>query len=199
MGGFVRQRRGGQLVATFSGLECDLLRSLAAQVIELLEDGRPQRDTRSDDPLAALFDFADPVHEPGDPVLLRWLPNAYPDDEEASSEFRRFTESTLRQGKVANAQTLLDDLLAAGVPDPLGEADGDNTMTFDIVLEQASALAWLKSLTDIRLALATRMGYEEGEEEFWMNLGEPDPRYVPYQLFGWLGAVQETLVEALSR
>ena len=34
-------------------------------------------------------------------MLARLFPTAYPDDEEAAAEFRRFTEGTLRDGKAA--------------------------------------------------------------------------------------------------
>lgn len=194
MGAFVKQRRGGQIVATFAAYEADLIRSLTSQVVELLEDGQPTRTTASEDPLAALFDFAEPVREPEDPVLLRLLPNAYLDDEEAAAEFRRFTESTLRDAKVSSARSLLDSLQAAGLTDPVQ----DSNAVIDVQLDQPGALAWLKALNDIRLALATRLGIEEGEEAFWENLPEDDPRFVTYQLYGWLAYLQETLVASLG-
>ena len=34
-------------------------------------------------------------------MLARLFPTAYPDDEEAAAEFRRFTEGALRDGKAA--------------------------------------------------------------------------------------------------
>ena len=38
MSGFTRHRRSKHLIATFTGLEADLLRSLAAQLVELLRN-----------------------------------------------------------------------------------------------------------------------------------------------------------------
>ena len=100
MSAFARHRRSGRVIATFTGFEADLLRSLASQLVELLrnERGRPRHGSR--DPLEAMFDFSGPTSEPEDPVLQRLFPSAYPDDEEAASEFRRYTEGTLarRQG-----------------------------------------------------------------------------------------------------
>ena len=39
------------------------------------------------------MDFSGPTAAPEDPVLARLFPTAYADDEEAASEFRRFTEA----------------------------------------------------------------------------------------------------------
>ena len=49
-------------------------------------------------------------------MLARLFPTAYPDDEEAAAEFRRFTEGSLRDGKAAGAATIIDDLEEAGLP-----------------------------------------------------------------------------------
>ena len=47
----------------------------------------------------------DPLAQtPDDPALRRLLPDAYPDDEEAAGEFRRFTERDLRAAKADNAR-----------------------------------------------------------------------------------------------
>src|ERR1043166_9505965 len=96
MDGFQRTRN--VVVATFSGFEADLLRSLASQLVELLrnEVAAPRAGA---DPLEDLLDFTGPTIEPDDPVLARLFPSAYRDDDEAAGEFRRFTEGTLRDGK----------------------------------------------------------------------------------------------------
>ena len=74
--GFQRRRKGG-VVATFTGFEADLLRSLASQLVELLrnETAAPRE---GDDPLEQLLDFSGPTTEPEDPVLARLFPTAYP-------------------------------------------------------------------------------------------------------------------------
>ena len=98
MTGFKRHRRSGASVATFTAFEADLLRSLAGQLIELLRN-ESATAAHQHDPLEQLLDFSGPTTEPDDPVLARLFPTAYPDDEEAAGDFRRFTESTLRDGK----------------------------------------------------------------------------------------------------
>ena len=194
MTGFSYQRRGGQIAATFTGFEADLLRSLAAQLIELLHDesALPQQAI---DPLEALLDFSGPTTEPEDPVLARLFPTAYRDDEEAAGEFRRFTEGALREGKTAGAAAIVEALEEAGLPPELDE-DG---LMIDVELDRAEAETWMRSFTDLRLALATRIGIEDGDDELWDLLDEEDPRGQVYGIYQWLGYLQETLVESLTR
>lgn len=192
MSGFVP--RGPGVMATFSGFEADLLRSLASQLVELLRN-EVAVPKSSADPLEDLLDFTGPTTEPEDPVLARLFPTAYPDDEEAAGEFRRFTEGGLRDGKAANAGLIIDQLEEAGLPAEL-EEDG---LWIDVELDQAQGSAWMRSFTDIRLALATRLGVEEGDEEYWASLGDDDPRTHVHDIYEWVGYLQETLVAALSR
>ena len=42
MSGFERHRRSGRVIATFTGFEADLLRSLASQMVELLRNERAE-------------------------------------------------------------------------------------------------------------------------------------------------------------
>ena len=60
MTGFTRHRRSKHLFATFTGFEADLLRSLAAQLVELLrnEAAIPRDDI---DALEAMMDFSGPT------------------------------------------------------------------------------------------------------------------------------------------
>ena len=193
MGGFQRHRRSGLVIAALSGLEADLLRTLASQLVELLHhEAAVPHDDR--DPFEALMDFSGPTTEPDDPVLARLFPTAYRGDEEAAAEFRRFTEGALREGKVAAASAIIDCLEDAGLPDEV-EEDG---LMIDVELDETQAMAWLRSFTDLRLALATRLGIEDGDEERWYALPDDDPRAQVHDIYEWLGAMQETLVEALS-
>ncbi|HEX6248270.1 MAG TPA: DUF2017 domain-containing protein [Nocardioidaceae bacterium] len=192
MSGFVR--RGEGVLITLSGFEADLLRSLASQLVELLrnEEAQPRSST---DPLEALLDFTGPTTEPEDPVLARLFPTAYPGDEEASGEFRRFTEGALRDGKARNAVLVIDKLEEAGLPGELGEGE----LWLEVELDPAEAQGWLRSFTDVRLAIATRLGVEEGDEEYWHSLPDDDPRTQVHDIYEWVGYLQETLVAALSR
>jgi hypothetical protein len=128
-------------------------------------------------------------------VLARLFPTAYPADEEAASEFRRFTEGALRDGKAAAACSIIDTLEEAGLPEQLTE-DG---LMIDVELDEPTAETWLRSFTDVRLALASRLGIEEGDEQFWYDLPDEDPRSQAHDIYEWVGYLQETLVDALMR
>lgn len=192
MSGFARHRRSGHIIATFTGFEADLLRSLASQLVELLRNEaavpRPAAD-----PFEAMMDFSGPTSEPEDPVLARLFPTAYHDDDEAAAEFRRYTESALRDGKAAGAASIIDTLEEAGLPGELTEEG----LVIDVEIDQGTAETWLRTFTDLRLALATRLGVEEGDEDYWFSLPDDDPRSQAYDIYHWLGLLQETLVEAV--
>jgi hypothetical protein len=190
--GFARHRRSGLLIATFSGFEADLLRSLASQLVELLrnEAAVPQEHA---DPLEAMLTFDGPTTAPDDPVLARLFPTAYAGDEEAAAEFRRFTEGALRDGKATGAATIIDTLEEAGLPPTLGE----QRLVIDVELDEPTALVWLKTFTDLRLALATRLEVQEDDDAYWRALPEDDPRAQAHDIYDWIGALQETLVDAL--
>lgn len=190
--GFHRRRKGGA-VATFTGFEADLLRSLAAQLVELLRN-EMAAPNGSDDPLEDLLDFSGPTTEPDDPVLARLFPTAYPDDEEAAGEFRRFTEGALRDSKAQAAAAVIETLEEAGLPSELGQ----DALVVDIELAPADSLVWLRSFTDIRLALATRLEVADGDEDYWLALPDEDPRAHVYDIYQWVGYLQETLVAAVS-
>ena len=193
MTGFARHRKSRLVIANFSGFEADLLRSLASQLVELLRNERAVPHATAD-PLEALLDFTGPTEEPDDPVLARLFPTAYPDDAEAAGDFRRFTEGTLRDGKADAAITVIDCLEDAGLPPELTE-DG---LVIDVELDEPTAETWMRSFTDIRLALATRLEVEEGDEGYWAAVPDDDPRGQAHDIYLWVGYLQETLVEALS-
>jgi hypothetical protein len=191
MSGFTRHRRSGRIIATFSGFEADLLRSLASQLVELLrnEAAAPREHA---DPLEAMLSFDGPTTAPDDPVLARLFPSAY-EDADAAAEFRRFTEGTLRDGKAAGAAAIIDTLEEAGLPAEFGASK----VVIDVELDEQAALSWLKSFTDLRLALATRLEVEQDDEGFWRALPDDDPRSQAHDIYEWIGALQETLVDAL--
>ena len=56
----------------------------------------------------------------------------------------------------------------------------------------------MRALTDLRLALGTRLEVEEGDEEYWYSLPDDDPRGQAHHIYEWLGYLQETLVHAVT-
>lgn len=199
--GFRKHRRSGRCVATFAAFEADLLRSLAGQLIELLrnEEAAPVEPAEpgSVGELEQLLDsitlqFSGPTTAPEDPVLARLFPTAYADDEESAADFRRFTESTLRQGKAAAAATVIDCLEEAGLGD-----EPEDGVFIDVELDPPTAQTWLRSFTDMRLAIGTRLEVEEDDEDYWESLSAEDPRGPVHDIYLWLGYLQETLVAAV--
>ncbi len=192
MSAFTRHRRSGLVIANFTGFEADLLRSLASQLVELLRN--EEAVPHGLDPLEAMMDFSGPTSEPEDPVLARLFPTAYSEDEEAAAEFRRFTETALRDGKAAAACTIIDGLEESGLP-PLLEEEG---LMIDVELDRETAEIWMRSFTDLRLALATRLGVEQDDDAYWDALPDEDPRAQAHDIYDWVGYLQETLIRALA-
>ncbi len=193
--GFSRARRGGAY-ARFDVAEATLLASLAGQVIELLLDGVPDPSVAGsdDDPLDQLVGLDGPVTRPDDPVLKRLLPDGYsdgPGSEDANADFRRYTERGLRDGKVANAEAVIASLQVAGAE----TADDDDPL--DVELDAAGVQAWLRCLTDLRLAIGIRLEVAEGDDDRWETLPDDDPAKAMHDVYEWLGYVQETLVRSL--
>lgn len=176
--GFFRHGENTYL-ANFTEAEREVLLNLAEQIIELLAE---RVDHHNDDPLAAMVGIT--VHDtpPEDEVLLRLLPNAYADQIDAS-EFRRYTESTLRQKKQAHAMAMRMHLKAA--------VDGV------IELDHDSANAWLGAMNDVRLALGVRLKIEENTHQELELLAPDDPMRGVYAVYSWLGWLQESLIDAL--
>lgn len=185
--------------AKFHLAETELLASLVGQLLDLVHG--EQKDSSGDDPLAAVVGFGPEAERPTDPVLLRLFPDGYHDDDEAAADFRRFTENSLREAKANAAAMVLASLATAEGARPDGDVDDADVNQSDKVridLDEEQSTAWLRTLTDLRLALGTRLGVEEGDEEHWAALPADDPRRHVHDVYAWLGWVQETLVRALS-
>ena len=177
-----RSTRGGGARAHLDPAEASVLRSLVGQVIALIapDGSRGQPDDLLN--WDAVLTGDDQPQTPEDPVLARLLPDGYRDDPSAAEEFRKYTESSLRSAKQQAAQEMLDTLPEAG---------GKIQLTHD------QAHAWLKALNDVRLALGVRLGVTEEFEEQWARLKPDDPQWTAFEVYAWLGAVQESLVQAL--
>ncbi len=190
---FRRRRRGG-LLATFEPGEAHVIASLTGQVVELLRD-RNGESASDPDPLAGELGLSGgPSLPPDDPVLQRLLPDAYRDDADEAAEFRRFTERSLTSAKVANAEAVLTSLRDAGIDD----VDEDSEESIEVELGPDAVQAWLRTLTDIRLSLAVRLGIEGDEDAMLLHQSDDEAVLAMTELYDWLGYVQETLVQALN-
>lgn len=190
MAGHFETVPGGGAAVALDEVEVSILRSLTVQLLELIGPGEePEADA---DPLAALF-AEGPSKPPADPALRRLFPDAYGDDTEelraAAADFRRYTENDLRARKREDALVVVRAL------------DGLDTEPEESVLLKLTpdeSRAWLGTLNDLRLTIATRLEITEDEEgERLYRLPDSDPRKPMVMAYLWLGALQESLIETL--
>ncbi len=113
--------------------------------------------------------------DPGDPALRRLRPTAYEEDTEAEDEYRRLMDAELQAGRSEALRTLAE----TAVRDRLTAQELD---------------AWLRALTDLRLALGTRL--DVTEEVYARELDPRDPQAYELSLFAYLSWLQEQAVEA---
>ena len=173
-----RRKRGAVVLTVHEGEDL-VLSGLLEQLVEMVApEGLPD-----DDPLAAMVGIGTATKPPQDPVLARLFPDAYPDDAEAAGEFRRYTETGLRETKQAAALAALATLAEPGQ---------------DRVLTAEEALAWLTALNDLRLALGTRLDVDEDWSVQFDRLDDDDPSRFWLQVYDWLSRLQEQLVRCLG-
>lgn len=161
----------GGVTVRFTRNEALVLADLAGELIDLLEQRGPDA---TGDMLYAQLGIGGSSTPPLDPALARLLPDAYRDDEDAASDHRRLTERSLVDRKLANARRVLADL-----DDPV------------VVLDEQGIQSWLRTLTDLRLALAARLQIEEDGDT---GLGDEDM----LMIYDWLGYLQGSLVEVIE-
>ena len=118
-------------------------------------------------------------HVAGDPVVQRLFPDAHTGSEEAA-EFRSLTQDDLSAVKRSALQRMVTSL---GTEDRL-----------DVTLTTAEVDSWLSVLTDLRLAIGTRL--EVTEELMSARVDPGDERAPALATLHWLGWVQEMLLRA---
>lgn len=125
-------------------------------------------------------ELLDAPPRPEDPVMARLFPSASLDDPALEVAFRDLSASDLDAHKRATAGCALASL------------DGDRKAP----LNEEQQEAWLVLLTDLRLAIGVRLGVTEETLESYPNPN--DPAQWPLAVLGYLGALQESLVQALQ-
>jgi hypothetical protein len=156
-------------------VERALLASLISQLVQLLKLG----DLETADPLSFLEDINKKAVRPQDEVVFRLLPDAYADDEESNNDFRKFTEQSLRDEKLATAKFALANLPEDDEPKEILDSD---------------ISLWLKSLNDVRLALGTRLEITDGAVMVDQNDEEKNGLL---DVYDWLTWLQGTLLEII--
>lgn len=198
----------GYLTILFDADEAGLLAGVVDQVAEILVDSAPgtrqaptprdggaeadpfhqwEQEFAEDEVPTGSLDEDDFLlgHDEVDPVVKRMFPDAYPGDEEASRDFRRYTQAAQREAKVADALLVIGDL---------NQTDRRNRC----FVQSDHLGAWLKTLTNVRLALAVRMGIvDETTADEVAQLPPDDARAWLHEVYSWVGWLQENLIEAL--
>ncbi|MFQ6173052.1 DUF2017 domain-containing protein [Oryzobacter sp. R7] len=198
--GFRRKGSGGEVrfAATLDPLERATIAGLMDQVHDLLDPADPE--VGGDDDFSAIVAGLgmgvtvapedqvdlDAAALERDPALDRLLPTANRVDDEAAAEFRRLTETGLRQRK-------------AGA---LAEAAATLRHDDRLRLSEAEARAFLVALTDVRLVLGERMGLRTDEdletlERAATELEDDDPLGYALAVYDFLTWLQETLASAM--
>lgn len=161
-----------RVLLEMSMLEAAHLTDLVAQFAELIAD--TVDETTSDDP-----------------AIARLVPDAYRDDPAAADEFRRLTQGDLLDRRRDDADTVLATLQRDGVTlRPAQIADEDATAAFVVELDDLRVAAWLRTLTSVRLVMATRLGITDD--------GQDDPDDPRFGIYNWLGFRLEGLLDALE-
>jgi hypothetical protein len=120
-----------------------------------------------------------------DPAIQRMLPDAYRDNAEDAAEFRRFTESDLAEEKIRSALAMAELLT------PNGGSDDRVRVSLDAL----TAFNWMRSFTDIRLALASRLGIVDETSPIFVD---DESRYT-LVVYNWVGELQYSLVKAIDK
>lgn len=134
-----------------------------------------------------LCELIGPGIDPEDPAVARLTPNPYPDDSDAARDFRSGTRGDLLARRAADA-----GIVSAAVAGVADEPDSwaEETALVEEVLEipAAEVDAWMRTLTAIRLVIATRLGIVDEEDH--------DPDDARFGVYDWLGYRLEMLIQA---
>jgi hypothetical protein len=116
-----------------------------------------------------------------DDVTRRLFPDAF-EDPGRSQEFRELVGDELRAGKLAAVNAIDESLVSDGPA--------------QLVLETGEVERLLAVLTDMRLAIGTRLGVTE--ETMARTPDETDPDAAAWSVLHWLGWIQESVLSAIT-
>lgn len=137
------------------------------------------------DELVAVLEDAPDTPDAG---TAAFTPDPYPDDEQASAAFREATGSAILERRVNDVGVVRAALThAEGAVAHIG-AGKEPLRSQDVVIAATDLDAWLRTLTALRLVLASRLGVGTAEHEH-----QDDPRS---DVYDWLGYRLDQLVRA---
>lgn len=117
----------------------------------------------------------------GDPINVRLFPDAYEEPSD-QAKYRDLIGDGLHSLKLQALDGMSHDLGTKGEMDKALDEEGVNV--------------WLTALTDIRLALGTRLDISEETMQAEPDPGDPDAGALA--VLHWLGWMQESLLEAIN-
>lgn len=124
-----------------------------------------------------------------DSALDRLAPDAYPDDAAAAAEFRLGTREDAFDQRVADAlevRTSLDHF-----EEDAGQAPRATAVSRGVEIDTDVLDAWLRTLSGMRLVLATRLGIDTSDAH--------DPDDPSFMTYDWLGYRLEVLIQLADR
>jgi hypothetical protein len=116
-----------------------------------------------------------------DPVVARLFPEAYDDPVQAKT-YDDMVGGELRSAKLHALDQVSDSLGPSGAT--------------AVRLTDDLTSAWLAWLTDVRLAVGTRLGVTE--ETMGAEIDPDSPEAPAYSVLHWLGWIQESIIERLD-
>lgn len=122
-----------------------------------------------------------------DPAVARLTPSPYPGDSDAAHEFRAATEDDLLGRRDADAVTVVA-ALASTEQELVTMAEEKLFAERERGIPVEDLDAWLRTLTALRLVIATRLGIDREEHH--------DPDDARFGVYDWLGYRLELLIEA---
>ncbi|HWK78336.1 DUF2017 family protein [Microbacterium sp.] len=137
------------------------------------------------DELALVIAAAD---EAPDPAIDRLTPAPYPDDPAAAAEFATATRDDLLDRRTADAAVVrraLEMFVDPGEDDE-GENE-DQPDQIEITIRRAEIDAWLRTLTALRLIIATRLGITTADDDH-------DPDDARFGVYDWLAYRLDSLI-----
>ena len=118
---------------------------------------------------------------PNDAIKGRLFPPAF-DDPEQEKAFEELTRSELEDAKLAAVRAVDEQLKATGGS--------------EITLDDEGVGTWLRLLTDLRLAIGTRL--EVTEETMATEIDPSDPNAAALSVMHWLGWMSEAILERVE-
>lgn len=182
---------GRQVDGRLDADERELISTVLRQVRTLVVTMDPPLPESTGDDLEDSLAFLSVEPQPqSDPALQRLFPDAMREDRSAADDFRRITETSLRQRKVQGIDAALAALDAV-------------TARSKVSFTPAEARALTVALTDVRLVLGARLGLQtDDDHERLVTLADAgsldDQTEHGLRLYEFLTWLQESLAESLA-